>query len=91
MRFFRAPIWSPSGGGGTQEAENPVAESLIGRVSTRFGEGGEQLDRRRAREARIRCMRQPWAHTGRFLKIKLVPDHGLFSSYEGAHKECQTV
>ena len=81
-----------------QEAENTVAESLvrrcsmrkrtvarsIGRVSTRFGEGGEQLDRRRAREAQIRCMRQPWAQTGRFfLRIKLVSGHGLFFSYEG--------
>ena len=97
MRFSRAPIWSPSRVGGTQEAESTIAESLvghrsmrkrsvahsIGRVSTRYGEGEEQLDRRRAREARIRCMRQPWAHTGRFLRIKLVPDHSLFSSYEG--------
>ena len=98
MRFFRAPVWSFSRGRGMQEAENTVAESLvrrcsmrkrtvarsIGRVSTRFGEGGEQLDRRRAREAQIRCMRQPWAQTGRFfLRIKLVSGHGLFFSYEG--------
>ena len=76
MRFFRAPIWSPSRGGGTQETgSTDDVESMagnrsmrkrtvarpIGRVSTRFGEGREQLDRRRAREARILCMRQPWA------------------------------
>ena len=64
MHFFRAPNWCPSGGGGTQEAGSNVAESLVGHrsmrkcdvarsvglVSTRFGEGGEQLDRRRAQK-----------------------------------------
>ena len=28
-RLFRAPIWCPSGGGGTREAGSPVAESLV--------------------------------------------------------------
>ena len=73
MRFIRAPNWCPSGGGGTQEAGSNVAESLVGhrsmrkctvarsvrRVSTKFGESGEQLDRRRAQKKRIRCMREP--------------------------------
>ena len=56
----RAPIWRPSRGGDTREAGGRVAESLvavarkrgvvrfIGRVSTRFSEGGGQLDHRRA-------------------------------------------
>ena len=56
---FSAPIWCPSGGGDTREAGGTVAESVlvhcsthkrtlagsIRQVSTRFGEGGEQLDR----------------------------------------------
>ena len=29
MRLFRAPIWCPSGGGGTREAGSTVAESLV--------------------------------------------------------------
>ena len=45
---FRAPIWCPSGGGGTQEAGATVAKNMAGRTSTskctvartRFGEGG---------------------------------------------------
>ena len=28
-RFFRAPIWCPSGGGGTREAGGTVTESLV--------------------------------------------------------------
>ena len=60
-----------------------VARS-VGRVSTKFGEGGGYLDRPRVREVRNPCMReQSWARTGRFPRVKLVPDHGLFSSYEG--------
>ena len=61
--LFRAPIWCPAGEGGTREAGGHVAVSLVGRrstrnrtvarsiggVSTRFGEGGGQLDSRRAR------------------------------------------
>ena len=27
--LFRVPIWCPSGGGGTREAESTVAESLV--------------------------------------------------------------
>ena len=29
------------------------------------------------------CAREPKARTGRFLKERLMSDHGLFSSYEG--------
>ena len=29
------------------------------------------------------CARESKVRTGRFLKEKLIPDHGLFSSYEG--------
>ena len=60
-----------------------VARS-VGRVSTKFGEGGGHLDRRRVKEVRNPCMReQSWAKTGRLPRVKLVSDHGLFSSYEG--------
>ena len=52
-------------------------------VSNRFGEVGGQLDRRRAREMGNRDVREPWAQTGRFLRVMLVSGHGRFSSYEG--------
>ena len=61
-------------------------EFSIGWVRTRFGEGGGQLDRRRARGGLDPCARESKARTGRFLMEKLMSDHGLFSSYEG-HKE----
>ena len=35
QRRFRAPIWCPLGGGGTREAGDTVAESLVGSSSTR--------------------------------------------------------
>ena len=82
----------PSGGGGTQEAGGTVTESLvgsssmrkrtvaraIGRVSTRFGEGGEQLDRRRARAVLNSGARESKVQTGRFLRGNLITDHGIF-------------
>ena len=34
LRLFRAPIWSPSGGGGTQETGGTVTESLLGSSDT---------------------------------------------------------
>ena len=52
-------------------------------LRTRFSEGGGQLDRRRARGGLNPCARVSKARTGRFLRDKLIPDHGLFSSYEG--------
>ena len=57
----------------------------IGRVRTRFGDGGGQLDRRRARGVLSPCARKSKARSGRFLRGKLISDHGLFSSYEGQH------
>ena len=62
-------------------AENLVA--LISWVRTRFGEGGGQLDRRRARGVLNLCARESKARTGRVLREKMISDHGLFSSYEG--------
>ena len=56
---------------------------------TRFGEGGGQLDRRRARGVLKLFARESKARTGRFLREKMMSDHGLFSSYEG-HKERRT-
>ena len=80
-------------GGGTREAGGTVAESLvecsIGWVRTRFGEGGGQLDRRRARGGLNPCARESKARTGRFLREKLISDRGHFSSYEG-HMERRT-
>ena len=32
--LFRAPIWYPSGGGGTQESGGTIEEGLVNRVST---------------------------------------------------------
>ena len=99
VRLFRAPIWCPSGGGGTREAGDTVAESLlmvgrsskqkrtatrsIGRVSIRSDEGGGQLNRRQARVVLNTSARESNAQTGRFLREKLISAHGLFSSYKG--------
>ena len=78
--FRRAPVWCPSGGGGTREARGTVAESLVGRSSmrrrtvtcsnrresSRFDEGGGKLDRSRARGVLNPCVRESKARTGRF-------------------------
>ena len=58
-------------------------------TTTRFGEGEGQFDRRRSREGLNPCARESKARTGRFLKEKLVSDHGQFSSYE-SHRERRT-
>ena len=55
----------------------------IGKVRTRFGEGGGQLDRRRARRVLNPCARESKARTVRFLRVNLTSDSCLFSSYEG--------
>ena len=60
-----------------------VRQRSIGWVRTRFGEGGGQFNHRRARRMLNRCARESKARTGRFLREKLISDHGLFSSYEG--------
>ena len=87
-RHFRAPVWCRSGGGGTREAGSTIAESLValcrvGTVRTRFGEGGGQLDHRRARGVLNPCARESKVRTGRFLWEKLISDYGPFPSYEG--------
>ena len=38
VRLFWAPIWCPTGGGGTREAGVTVSESLLGRSSALSGE-----------------------------------------------------
>ena len=53
-----------------------------GGVSSRFGEGGGQVDRRRARRVLNPCARESKARSGRFLRDKLISDHSLFFSYE---------
>ena len=85
--LFRAPIWCPSGGVAAREKQGALSRRAwwhsIGWVRARFGEGGGQLDRRRARGVLNPCARESKARTGRFLREKLMSDHGLFSSYEG--------
>ena len=56
-------------------------------MRTRFGEGGGQLDRRRARGVLNPCARELKARTGKFLREKLIPDYGLFSSYYEGRQE----
>ena len=70
-------------GGSTREAGSTVTESLVvlyKGVRTRFGEGGGQLDRRRARGGLKPCAQEPKARTGRFLRAKLISNHVFFSS-----------
>ena len=91
-----ALIWCPSRGGVSREVGGTAVGSLprssrckrtvarsIARVSTRFGERGGQLDHRRARGVLNPCARESKARTGRFLGVKLISDHCLFSFYEG--------
>ena len=73
-------------GGGTREARSTFAENLVALylvVCTKFGEGGGQFDRRGDRGVLNSCARESKARTGRFLRVKLISDHGLFSSCEG--------
>ena len=88
--LFRAPIWCPSEDNGTREAGGTVAVSLVkrrstrkritsstdGRVSTRFGEGGGQLDCPRMRGVVKHCVQKSKAPTVRFLRRKMISDHG---------------
>ena len=97
VRLVRVPFWCPWGGGGTREAGGTVAESLvgrrstrkrtvarsIGRVSTRFGEDGGQLHRRQVRGVLNPCARESKARTGMFRRGELISDHSLSYSYEG--------
>ena len=80
-------------GGGTREAGSTVAESLV--VLYRVGTHQIRRRRRAARSltsqgrAEPLCARIESARTGRFLREKLISDHGHFSSYEG-HLERRT-
>ena len=47
------------------------------------GYAPDSADRRRARGALNPCVQESKALTRRFLREKLISDHGLFSSYEG--------
>ena len=82
--LFRAPIWGPSGGVAARERQGALSrrawECSIGWIRTSFGEGGGQLDRRRARRGLNLCARESKARTGRFLREKVMSDHGLFIS-----------
>ena len=59
------------GGALSRKAWQGEVARAIGRVSTRFGEGGGKLDRRRARGVLYPCARGSEARTGRFLRKKL--------------------
>ena len=52
-------------------------------VRTTFDRGGGQVDRRRARGKLDPYAQESKAKSGRFLRQKLISDHGLLSSYEG--------
>ena len=56
-------------------------------VRTRFGEGGGHLDRRQAGGVLNPGARESKAQTRRFLREKLMSDHGNFSSYYGRQGE----
>ena len=76
-------------GGSTREARSTFAESLVALylvVRAKFGEGGGQFDRLGDRGVLNSCARESKARTGRFLREKLISDHGLFSSCEGGQK-----
>ena len=60
-----------------------ASKRSIGWVRTRFGEGEGQLNRQGARGVLNLCARESKARTGRFLRGKLISDHGLFSFYKG--------
>ena len=91
-RFLRAPIWCPSGGGGTREAGGTVAESLVAlyRVSTHQ----IRRDWRAARSstshgsAEPLCARIKGANR-EVSEGKPMSDHGLFSPTR-ANKERRT-
>ena len=74
---------------GKEHCRGGPGSLLSGVVRTRFGEGGGQLDCRQARRGLNPCARESKARNGRFLREKVMSDHGLFSSYEG-HKERRT-
>ena len=87
VRLFRAPIWLPSGwwrhARGREHCRGEPGSSLSGGYapdsakaegSSIFDESGEGLNP---------CARESKARTGRFLREKLISDHGHFSSYEG--------
>ena len=82
VRLFRAPIWRPSGGGGTREARGTVAESLVYRMSTYQIQRGRRVARSSMSQesAEPLCARFKGANRdvseGR-------AGLGLFASYEG--------
>ena len=55
---------------------------LYYRPHAKIGEDRGQLDCRRARKVLNPCARESKARTGRFLREKLIFNHGLCSSYE---------
>ena len=93
VRLFRAPIWWPSGGWRHARGREHCCGEPGGSLS-----GGYAPDSAKAEGSAIvdepggglnPCARESKARTGRFLREKLISDHGHFSSYEG-HMERRT-
>ena len=96
--LLRAPVWCPSGGGGTREARGTAMEKPGGEQQhaqahrgTRYRASNSQIRQGRTaarsstsqESAEPLCTRSK-ARTGRFLRGKLISDHGLFSSLRGS-------
>ena len=68
---------------GRSSTRTRTVARLLGRVRTRFGRDGGQLNHRRAMGVLNAFARESEARAGRFLRGKLISDQGMFSSYEG--------
>ena len=79
VRLFRAPIWCPSGGWrharGREHCRGEPSSSLSGRYApdSAKAEGSSIVDEPGRVEP---CAREFKARTGRFLREKLISDHG---------------
>ena len=82
-RLFRAPICRPSGGGDTREAGSTVAESMLALDRVGTHQGRRALRSSTSQGSLNPCARELKARTRRFLREKLISDHGMSSSYEG--------
>ena len=87
VRLFRAPIWYPSGGGGTREEGSLVAESLVAlyRVGTHQIWRGKRKARSSKSQGSVETLCARIKGTNReevFLREKLISGHGLFFPYE---------
>ena len=68
----RGTVAESLAGRSTARASKRALGCSVGRVSTRFGEGGGQLDRRRAKGVLDPCARESEARAGNILREKLI-------------------